>query len=109
MSPASRAVRDVELTALEHVRPVEPGKQLRFQEPHAPTRAVAGSLSPAGRAPDQIANIVRHQNGTVAALQALLRQFPAKTDREIISGNRDVFEKEQGIQSGSMRASASAS
>ncbi len=35
MSPASRAVRDVELTALEHVRPVEPGKQLRLQEPHA--------------------------------------------------------------------------
>src|SRR5258705_2638755 len=28
MSPAPRAVRDVELAALEHVRPVEPGKQL---------------------------------------------------------------------------------
>jgi hypothetical protein len=35
MSPAPRAVRDVELAALEHVRPVEPGKQLRLQEPHA--------------------------------------------------------------------------
>src|SRR3981081_3326367 len=35
MSPAPRAVRDVELPALEHVRPVEPGKQLRLQEPHA--------------------------------------------------------------------------
>jgi hypothetical protein len=28
-----------------------------------------------------------------AALQALLRQFPAKTNREIISGNRDTFKK----------------
>ena len=35
MSPAPRAMRDVELAALEHVRPVEPGKQLRLQEPHA--------------------------------------------------------------------------
>src|SRR5258708_8706055 len=35
MSPAPRAVRDVELAALEHVRPVEPRKQLRLQEPHA--------------------------------------------------------------------------
>jgi hypothetical protein len=26
-----------------------------------------------------------------AALQALLRQFPAKTNREVISGNRDTF------------------
>jgi transposase-like protein len=33
-SPAPRAVRDVELAALEHVRPVEPGKQFRLQEPH---------------------------------------------------------------------------
>jgi hypothetical protein len=35
MSPAPRAVRDVELAALEHVRPVEPGKQFRLQKPHA--------------------------------------------------------------------------
>src|SRR4030088_1644309 len=35
MSPAPRAVRDVELAALEHVRPIEPGKQLRLQQPHA--------------------------------------------------------------------------
>ena len=70
----------------------------------------ARSVLPVARyAPDHIANIVRHQKGAVAALQALLRQFPAKTNGEIISGNRDIFEKEQGIQSGSMRASASAS
>src|SRR5258707_4118880 len=35
MSPAPRAVRDVELAALEHVRPVEPRQQLRLEEPHA--------------------------------------------------------------------------
>src|SRR5258705_9573726 len=35
MSPAPCSVRDVELAASKHVRPVQPWKQLRLQEPHA--------------------------------------------------------------------------
>src|SRR3977135_724762 len=35
MSPAPCSVRDVELTAPKHVRPVQPRKQLGLEEPHA--------------------------------------------------------------------------
>src|SRR5258705_5215065 len=35
MSPAPCSVRDVELAAPKHVRPVQPRKQLGLEEPHA--------------------------------------------------------------------------
>src|SRR5258707_13896840 len=42
MSPAPCSVRDVELAAPKHVRPVQPRKQLGLEEPHAAAGKAGG-------------------------------------------------------------------
>src|SRR5258705_13174122 len=42
MSPAPCSVRDVELAAPKHVRPVQPRKQLGLEEPHAAAGKTGG-------------------------------------------------------------------
>src|SRR5258708_20132600 len=43
MSPAPCSVRDVELAAPKHVRPVQPRKQLGLEEPHAAAGEAGGA------------------------------------------------------------------
>src|SRR5260370_30624653 len=59
MSPAPCSVRDVELAAPKHVRPVQPRKQLGLEEPHA-AAGNAGGEREARRHPAAISEIREH-------------------------------------------------